>query len=177
MKKGFTLVEILVAVLIMGILVTMAVPQYEKAVEKSRMAEVRTVLKRLYDAKMRVLNNMDKETYNTTSPLFGLENLDFTIACNASTTSNGHQMTCSTKDFAYVINPSGTGNENFVCAVRNKGDYKGVNFIYKGDEVAVGTSNFFGTANFLCNEGVVAGRCDVYGMASTGSTAFCSVPN
>ena len=171
MKKGFTLVEILVAVLIMGILVTMAVPQYEKAVEKSRLAEVRTTLKRLYDAKSRVLNNMETTTYNTTSPTFGLENLDFTLACDASTTSNSHQMTCSTKDFAYVINPSGTGNNNYVCAVRNKGDYKGVNFLYKGDDVTVGTDNFF------CNEGVVAGRCDVYGMASTGSTAFCSVPN
>ena len=171
MKKGFTLVEILVAVLIMGILVTMAVPQYEKAVEKSRLAEVRTTLKRLYDAKSRVLNNMETTTYNTTSPTFGLENLDFTLACDASTTANSHQMTCSTKDFAYVINPSGTGNNNYVCAVRNKGDYQGVNFLYKGDDVAVGTDNLF------CNEGVVAGRCDVYGMASTGSTAFCSVPN
>ncbi len=171
MKKGFTLVEILVAVLIMGILVTMAVPQYEKAVEKSRLAEVRTVLKRLYEAKMRVLSNMEKETYNTTTPPFGLENLDFAIACDASTTSNRHQMSCSTKDFVYVINPSGSGNENYVCAVRSKGDYKGVNFIYKGDEVAVGTTNFF------CNEGPVAGRCDVYGMASTGSTDFCSIPS
>lgn len=171
MNKGFTLVEILIAVLIMGILVTMAVPQYEKAVEKSRRTEVMTLLKRLYEAKMRVLGNMEQETYNTITPPFGFENLDFAIACQSTTSSNNHQITCSSQDWVYVLNPSGTGNNNFVCAVRRKGDYKGVNFIYKGDAVAVGSSNF------LCNDGNVSSGCDVYGMVSTGSTAFCSMPS
>ena len=44
MKTGFTLVEILVAVMIMALLVTMAVPMYDRTVEKSRMAEARTLM-------------------------------------------------------------------------------------------------------------------------------------
>ena len=80
MKNAFTLIELLVVVLIIGILAAVALPQYEKAVEKSRSAEALILLKHLHEAgKLYLMSNPG--AHNVSFEDLGVElPADYTLA-------------------------------------------------------------------------------------------------
>lgn len=99
MKKAFTLIELLVVVLIIGILASIALPQYTAAVERSRAAEAFVNLK--HNQQAFILKYMEDSGYREA----------YTSADNPSIAglsggrwSNDGYSYC-TKDFFYEFAP------------------------------------------------------------------------
>lgn len=97
MKKGFTLIELLVVVLIIGILSAVALPQYEKAVEKSRSAEALSLLKSIHQAQK--IYFMQTGTHTSK-----LDDLDITFSGAADQDMGSGITGKKTKHFVYYTN-------------------------------------------------------------------------
>lgn len=70
-KQGFTLIELLVVVLIIGILTAVAVPQYQKTVEKSKAAQAFSMIRSIAAAQEAYY--LANGTYATTVEELGID--------------------------------------------------------------------------------------------------------
>lgn len=74
-KKGFTLIEILVAVLIIGILAAIALPKYQLAIDKAKYTKMIDFTRAIMESELRALMLKDNPTF---------EDLDFDIPANCT---------------------------------------------------------------------------------------------
>ena len=130
-KKGFTLIEILVVILIIGVLATIAVPKYQKTVWKSRSVELLQNAKALNNAKQ--VYALANGTDPTDISALDLSWPGFTNTCSSDFSAYGinsstSKMCLSNDDFIFFIRP---GTKNIV-ALFSHGPYSKCGFFING---------------------------------------------
>ncbi len=113
-RNAFTLIELLVVVLIIGVLAAVALPQYTKSVEKSKAAEMDTML----SAIERSVSAVILENGSIPDSL-SINDLSVEIPGASGGVFNGAD-TISTKDFRYLLKSDLTNNRVVIYAYRFK---------------------------------------------------------
>ena len=105
-KKGFTIVEIMVVVIIVGILAAIALPQYITTIEKGRSAEAVTNMGSLRTA-------LDRYWYQNSTGTDSIDDLDIDNPNSVANRLFQYSITssCTSSTRSYVIDADRIGKE------------------------------------------------------------------
>ena len=157
MKKGFTLIETLTVVIIIGILTAIALPQYRKVIERSRFTKAQVMAKSIYDSCERLVSEFGVETYSVLRSKhpaaakisrLDIGSTDLLPAGFVIPDVNG--MVIMGSGFSYTLGSHPTTGECYVTLEKTSGNYNGTTLTYDGSA-------------FTCSDDGM-GSCAIYGL-------------
>jgi len=158
MKKGFTLTELLAVVMIVSVLTAVAVPQYRRAVQQSKLTQAKAMLRVIYDSSERLAAEKGYRSYVamygdvSSASNKGFRKLDMfsqQLPKGCSVTSDSLTMTCS--DFIYQI---GVKEGSVIVAKKKTAPYSDTEVVFKR-----------GTQELVCvNPSSSTKACEVFGL-------------
>ncbi len=157
-KAGFTLIEMLAVVLIVGILVSIAVPQYRRTIQRMRATEAIAMLKVLSDSAIRLSTSYGAKTLaaflgGSHADAFSFARLDMIDDKDVKCAFSGNrEMNC--EYFTYTLN-----NDGSISALQTNPN-TGVTLTIYPDKNPVET-------DFItCSETSGTYYCDLYGYGT-----------
>lgn len=165
-KLGFTLLEMLMVTLIIGILAAVAVPQYRRAVQKADSVKAQAMLRTIYDSSERLAAELGYKTYASLRShaaskagfsrmdMFGNNNMPAHCTlglCTEKSVSldSRNQFTMCCQDYTYTLLSNG-----YIKAVQTTGKLATTKLIFDRDTSTVYCQN--PTDNTKA--------CDTYGL-------------
>jgi prepilin-type N-terminal cleavage/methylation domain-containing protein len=132
-EKAFTIIELLIVVIIIGVLATIAIPQFSKAVEKSKVGKAKSNLAVV--AKAEAMAYAENGAYTAPGSLTTANIANLT----AQISEVGPFLT-GDADWTYTINAVGTSSFNAV-ATRKSGLNQNCALTYNGTTSVIGAAN------------------------------------
>ena len=177
-SKGFTLIELLAVVLIIGILTAIAVPQYRKSLERSRVAEAYSMMPAIRESLLRWAkeNNKNWREWESNNGQISLniplpawnDEVSFNVLDISMKGKQTAPHTWETKNFTYQIFIDEIGsfrewwpvNASSVKATFKRGRYAGSSiYLVGGTTFLCGRMN-----NNNADDDTPAEICDVLGL-------------
>ena len=151
-KQGFTLLELLIVVLIIGILAAVALPQYRRAVAKAQLAQLLDITKSFTTSLRGYYLANGSFPPSTVNGKNGINLLDISIndkntQCRITGTQDSlTYLLCRNKNFCVWVNIYDYGSKAYVAHI-------GTNSTQENNALIYAVKDFFGTKLNTCYNG------------------------